>query len=76
METFKMNGAVVSTAHLATLTEIQNGDMALLYTETISEIAEYITQLDDPDLKAEKQLAWLRALGLIKSDIITLSSVE
>ncbi len=76
METLLINGAAVRAAHLTTLAEIQNKDVALLYAETLDEIAQYITQLDDPDLQPEKQLAWLKAISLIKSDIRTLSTPE
>lgn len=66
-------GAVIGTAHLALIDELQNNETSIFYCEALSEIATYITLADDPDLPLEKQMHWLKMLAMIKADINTIA---
>ena len=66
-------GAVIGAAHLALIDDFQNNETSIFYCEALSEIATYITLVDDPDLTLEKQMHWLKTLALIKADINTIS---
>lgn len=76
METLLINGAAIAAARLAVLDELQNEEVANLYCDTLSEIATFITEVDDPDLPARKQLGWLQVIAAIKSDLKTLSKID
>lgn len=54
---------------LEAMQAFQTSDLALMYSDTLDAIAEYITLVDDPDLDAMKQLHWLRTIVMIRKDI-------
>lgn len=61
---------------LEALQAFQTPDLALMYSETLDAISEYITMVDDPNLDAMKQLQWLRTIVMIRKDIQTLADSD
>lgn len=62
-------GVKIDNNHIAVINELQSGDIALMYCDTLNEIATYITMADDPELEADRQLHWLRTIAMIRKDI-------
>lgn len=75
MDTMTINGAAVSAAHLETLAYLQANETASVYSEAITEVAEFITLADDPGLTIEKQMHWLKTLAMIKDDLKRLTKI-
>lgn len=69
-----INGAAVSAVHLEALNYLQANETASVYCEALSEVAEFITLVDDPDLTVEKQMHWLKTLAMIKDDLRKLAN--
>lgn len=67
-------GMTNNAAHVEVINALRSDDIALMYCDTLSEIAMYITMADDPDLEAERQLHWLRTIALIRKDLQTLAT--
>lgn len=67
-------GPVIEAGHLSLINKFQSSDISETYCNALSEISEYITMVDDPDLDFGTQLNWLQVISMVKKDIAALAS--